>query len=511
MSNAVIPRMQGDDYQAYYFWHEACRLFMPSTKVERVTYEGDLKSFDDVIVQYSEKIQVSKDSYTTKDYLQIKFHVACDGDITCAGLMDPKFINAEKISILQRLHQAQKTFAPDGNGCRFYLVAPWAVKSDDLLGTLLMNYENEINLEKLFDGKTKSHMAKMRESMKTHLGITSDDELRNILKPLRIYDKSLSLKRFENDLSMRLESIGLKPIENGSDVNPYIHLIQSQLAKGNNEFTKKDIYELCKREKLWTGNPVYQVGSDSSIGIRSFHRRAEHMEEETNSMICFLEYFDDRKIKDASYWSEKIYPALDNFMLNSVKTGQSYQLHLDAHYSIGFAAGYLLDSKVGASVAPFQRTPWGKCLWRPDYKHHGEGYEPWNIEKIDINKDANDVALVLNVTRGIYEEVLEYVKDKLPVGRIINCTIGKIPTASIVKDGTHAWLLSTELAAIIKTRTLRERKAHLHIFASGPASLLFFLGQLAQDFGKCTIYEYGFKGNMEYTPGLTLPPSQKVS
>ena len=53
MANAVIPRMQGDDCPARWFWRNVCRLFEPSTKVIKVSYEWDnVKSFDDVVVHY---------------------------------------------------------------------------------------------------------------------------------------------------------------------------------------------------------------------------------------------------------------------------------------------------------------------------------------------------------------------------------------------------------------------------------------------------------------------------
>ncbi|MBG1259733.1 hypothetical protein [Nostoc commune] len=50
---AIAARIQGDDYQARWFWFQICRLFSERTKVVRVGYEANnIKSFDDVVVYY---------------------------------------------------------------------------------------------------------------------------------------------------------------------------------------------------------------------------------------------------------------------------------------------------------------------------------------------------------------------------------------------------------------------------------------------------------------------------
>src|SRR2546427_6740586 len=48
MANAVSARLQGDDYQARYFWIEACRLFMADSSVSRVGYIADPRAFDGI-------------------------------------------------------------------------------------------------------------------------------------------------------------------------------------------------------------------------------------------------------------------------------------------------------------------------------------------------------------------------------------------------------------------------------------------------------------------------------
>ena len=69
MPNPVIPRMQGDDYQARFFWLQACRLFQPYSKVCNVGYELRLvRAFDDVLVKYSQPLCLERGDLVQADY-----------------------------------------------------------------------------------------------------------------------------------------------------------------------------------------------------------------------------------------------------------------------------------------------------------------------------------------------------------------------------------------------------------------------------------------------------------
>ena len=54
MVRAVVPRIQGDEYQSRWLWMQICRLFEERSKVERIVYEDDgIKYFDDVTTIYT--------------------------------------------------------------------------------------------------------------------------------------------------------------------------------------------------------------------------------------------------------------------------------------------------------------------------------------------------------------------------------------------------------------------------------------------------------------------------
>src|SRR5688500_8807340 len=109
MANAVIPRIQGDEYQARIFWLEATRLLADPGIVTEVGYEVDgVRGFDDVGVFYDGPHGSGTDPNIRADYFQVKFHVSNAGVFTAASLIDPSFIGAEKFSLLEKLYDAQQ-------------------------------------------------------------------------------------------------------------------------------------------------------------------------------------------------------------------------------------------------------------------------------------------------------------------------------------------------------------------------------------------------------------------
>ena len=124
MAKAIAARIQGDDYQARFFWLQICRLFQTHTKVVQVGYElNDFKSIDDVVVIYSPAISDGRGGLTSNDYFQIKFHVTQNGVITCQSLIDPKFIGATSFSFLQNVMNAHGKNKTKKINCRFILVS----------------------------------------------------------------------------------------------------------------------------------------------------------------------------------------------------------------------------------------------------------------------------------------------------------------------------------------------------------------------------------------------------
>lgn len=510
MSKAVSSRIKGDDYQAYIFWINACNLLIENERSQKIAYEYDqVRSLDDVVLFYDIPVLDEYGDPIHADYYQVKYHVTQGGSIKWNDLLDPDFINAKSISFLQRVYDAQKRLAPDGKGYRFYLISPWQVHPDDDLAKILSTDGGELRWNVLSQRGERSWTGKIRKAMKDHLGLKTDKELEVVLRPLRIVQYTDNLKQINERLNVHLKAAGLKPVDTGKIVNPYIDLIKGLLTKGKNEFTREELIDICKREGLWVG--VSDTSPAIPIGIRSFLRGAENMEQETKHMLCLLEHFEDRNIKDKTLWNDTIVHKIEQFITSSTRENAPYHIHLDAHYSVAFAAGYLLDSKSGVDIAPIQKFN-GRHVWKPEKNVKYEDYAGWEYEEHFRNQEAKDLVITLGVRHKTIDEVNYYLDQvDLPIRRVINCTVEGGPGGSVIRNGSHAWVLADKIASFINERPFQERIGHLHIFPAVPAALLFFIGQFARSFGRCTLYEYDFGSGQpgKYEPAITLPPRKQ--
>lgn len=242
-----------------------------------------------------------------------------------------------------------------------------------------------------------------------------------------------------------------------------------------------------------------------SIGVTSFLRGAVNIEDET-MCLSLLDKFDGRNLRNEYDWNNDIYPKLRDFLIASTDNKHAYQVFLDTHASLAFAAGRVLDSKSGINVFPIQKSATnGTELWDVQLSSK-RNYSNWDISHEVFDENQFDSALILNVTRPIYNDVVEYIKENnLSIGRIINCTPSEVGATNFsIEDGNHAAALANSVYNAIAQRTTVERRSKLHIFASAPNAFMFFLGQNSLGFGKCILYEYDFeqRDSCSYLPSI---------
>ena len=243
-----------------------------------------------------------------------------------------------------------------------------------------------------------------------------------------------------------------------------------------------------------------------SIGVKSFICEGGDIEEETESCLLLADMFDGRKIKDEYNWNNDVYEKLKGFLFETTSKKQAYQIYLDTHTSIAFAIGRIFNSKIGINIFPMQKTATkGIELWDVNLSSK-RNYCNWDILYETFCENQYDTALILNVTRNIHKDVIDFIKENnLTIGRIINCTPSEGGTTNFsIVDGNHAAILANAVYNAISQRTTKERQAILHIFASAPNAFMFFLGQNSMGFGKCILYEYDFeqRKSCSYSPSI---------
>jgi hypothetical protein len=183
--------------------------------VVEVTFEADgPKAFDDVVVRYDPPVARSGPERVAAEYHQVKWHVAYDGRFGFEDFVDPAFIGAKTISLLERLRDAKRG-APVGS--RFAFVTTYRVKDGDQLAELISGHDKSLLLERLFDGTTdKSRMGQVRRLWREHLELADDESLRGILEGLRILEGHRSLDELRTNINLRARVVGMLAQSRGS-------------------------------------------------------------------------------------------------------------------------------------------------------------------------------------------------------------------------------------------------------------------------------------------------------
>lgn len=279
-------------------------------------------------------------------------------------------------------------------------------------------------------------------------------------------------------------------------------MISSTHGKG---IDRKEFDETLKKRILLVADKY--APKRISIGVTSFPRGAVHIKDET-MCLSLLDKFEGRNLKDGYDWNNDIFPELTGFLTSNTNNRNAYKIYLDTHASLAFAAGRILDSKSGIDIFPMQKTVTnGIVLWDVKLSNKAN-YSNWDISHEVFQENQSDSALILNITRNIYDHVVEYIKESnLSIGRIINCTLDEVGATNFsIQDGNHAAALANSVYKAIAQRTTVERRATLHIFAAAPNAFMFFLGQISLGFGKCVLYEYDFeqRASCSYSPSISF-------
>lgn len=506
MANSVRPIILGLDYQARWFWLEGARLFRTEPVLTSVGFELARygRAFDDVV---SLPIRPDHNSWgqpVDVDCYQAKFKVDHRKRITAASLTDPAFINATRFSLLQRLRLAQRTFADTGLRGRYTIVTPWQIHPDDPLSALTST-NGELNLDSLFDGGPRTATGIVREQWRSHLGLTTDADLRTTLEPFRLL--VYGPDQVDRLLESALDSARLSLVPPGSLRHPYVDLAHGFVKTRQREFDEAALRRVLDTEGLWRAAALDPLPG-RPLAIRSRRPYAAHLEDETENLLDLVPLFHARSIKTGVDWNADIAPQISTFLEARVQPNETYRLYLDAHNAIAFAAGWDL-AHAGAEVIPMQRTgpaviPWPSAGAAPDEPL----WEPWEQ---DMSSAGGDIALALSVTQNVRADIEAYVNSQLPsVGRIVGLSVPQ-PSGTAVRNGSHAFALARDaIGHVANVRKPEERGGQIHLFVAAPIGLVFFLGRLGRGLGPTTVYEFDFDTRAlgSYVPAISLPPSQ---
>ena len=494
MARSIAARRHGDDFQARLFWLRAALLLDPHSNVSKVAYETGPKSFDDILIEYDPKAapQDHEGRPILRRHIQSKWHTTA-GVFGHADLIDPAFINAKRYSLLQRAHLAQADHAPDGTGCRFELVTNWRIKAGDPLLELVRKESDALDLARLFEGKTeRGRMGQVRKLWCDHLGVDHAG-LALVARTLAVAEAPESLASLRERLDDRFSAVGMKRVPAGEVGFFYDDLAAKLLAQGRVEFDRDGFREMVERENLidFAAKPVDAL----AIGIRSFMHPIDPIEDRCARVLNLVPYFDGRYIRNDADWQEQVLPELAAFVVEAARESEHLHLTIDAHASLAFATGALLNVKSGKRIEIEQRFG-GRRFWSMDDQAADEGWPSFEFNEEIVAPRGDETALAIGLTHDVAGGVRAFASARAPaIGRILHCRPRGGASQQSVVCGRHAWMLAESAVRQIRRRhDSGSAKGRSHLFIAGPNAFTFFLGQHQQALGPVSSYEWDFDG-----------------
>ena len=505
MTQAVTVRRDGDTYQARQFWLRAARLLDPDSPIIRVGFESGPKSFDDVWTEYAVGREPKDASGLPlkREHMQCKWHVS-PGTYGYADLVNPEFINANARSLLQRARDAQQQNAPGGFGALFKLVTNWQLDRSDALNHVISQRSGSIRLDRLYATKTdNSAVGRIRKAWREHLDI-DEVELRLLASTMAFGHTSESLDDLRDRLDMLFAFVGLRRVPPHESAFLYDDLIFQWMGQGQVEFDRKRFKALCESEGLFGG----VIEHPKVYGVKSFEHAFDRLEDRCDEVLNFVPIFDERFIRDDADWSATLYPELSGFLRSAASDQLRLRLALDAHSTLSFAAGSVLNIKSGRNVELEQRTI-ARNVWAADDVPADPDWPTLEQTPIDLKTDAPDIAVAVGITHDIANDVRRYVEHELPsVGRLLMLRPSTGSSSLAVVAGRHAFdLAQSAREAMRSAAAAQQSRSVTHLFVAAPNTFAFFLGQQAAGLGRLCLYEFDLEGGhgRSYRPSLSLP------
>jgi hypothetical protein len=226
-------------------------------------------------------------------------------------------------------------------------------------------------------------------------------------------------------------------------------------------------------------------------------------------VLNFVPAFNERQIQDLSAWSGSLMPQLKKFLRAIPAPKGRVRLALDAHATLAFAAGSILNTKSSRLVELEQRSP-NLIMWSPDDATPQSTWTSWDFQESVNANGGRDLFCGVSLSRAVAADVRAFlVNANLCPAVSVFADLQGGPAQNSVRCGAHAALLAEKLAMYLQAlRTTHPfMGARLHLFMAAPNGFCFELGRHAAVLGPLTLYEFDFerRNGGGYTASLSLP------
>jgi len=501
MTLAIASLRDGHAFQARLFWRKALGLLVPDPAIVKVAFERGPKGFDDIWVEYASGrgYNDQRGAPLRRQHIQCKWHVN-GGEYGYEHLMDPDFINAASVSLLERAKAAQLKHAPEGLGTRFTLLSNWRLATKDPLNKAVNMRDGAVRIDRLFDGSgPNSATGKLREAWCDHLEL-DEEGLRKLVQTLGFGVEAATLLDLRDQLDLQLQLHGMRRVPENEDTCWYDDLTYQWLAQGRIEFEGPQFRDACRQQGLFEQVPKPYF----AVGVKSFEHHVDHLEERCTDVLDVVQYFDQRPIRSNADWASTLYPRLKDFLIAGARQHGNLRLILDAHVTLAFAAGSVLNIKLGHHVELEQRVL-NRVIWHATDAAPDPSWPAWNFEHEVLDSPEEDLIVGVSLTHDVAPAVRAQFASLTGASRLLLASPMGGPGSRVVASGAHAFQLAEALA--VKINQMKRPGKTVHLFVAAPNGFAFYLGQRQPSLGRTTLYEYDFEGVGAggYQPSLTLP------
>jgi hypothetical protein len=497
---AVGAPSAGLRYQVRYFWQKAIPMLYPNALVQKVVVEHKgVEAVDDVVVYYAAPGAFDRRTYakTTADFHQVKFHTALTGSVNEEALRDPAWTGT-KDSLLKRFADAWKALRVEHPNVRLHLITNWPWHPDCPLAPLIRDGRLS---EKFFEQGPASAVGRIRASWQAVCGL-DDSEFCAFARAFCFSTSAASQADADERLGDHCRAAGLIPPDPGVNWSAYDDLGKRLIEDGRLEFTAASLRELVQEQKLVAKD---QPGFNSTFAVRSFSFQAYVPETEGACPVDLTSYFNGRAPIDEGVWSGGVRECLDGAMPFVAKLQAPVQVALDAHISIAWYVGHLLNPKSGIPILLRQRTKnRPPALWDVSQPLRPSNAEEWMPTAPQCVGDGRELAVIVSVTHTALEDARRTIDAVPAIGNVLHFSVPK-PGSYAIQDGGHARWLADELVSVAHGAVAKLAPSRVHLFLACPASLAFLLGQEALSLGPTTAYEFPFgHPSRAYRPGMSI-------
>ncbi len=197
---------------------------------------------------------------------------------------------------------------------------------------------------------------------------------------------------------------------------------------------------------------------------------------------------------------------MEAFLKHAAKRNPKLRLILDAHASIAFLSGSVLDLKSGVETHLVQKGRVGTRLWRADDGSAEKGAR-FEVAEESLESRGHEIAVAISVSQPAAPQARAYISASLPnVGKVISFAMPAGPGQQSIVGGEHASVLAEQVSNCLRGVKAADPDAVVHIFAACPNSLMFFLGQHHQGIAPCIVYEFDFdrRAHKTYQPSFII-------